>query len=79
VGYRKGNSLRYDIPCHVGPVDAPVAQFPTRAVLLFVLIGLAVRAVWLWVSSPDLRFPDEERFWCEALSVAGGGQVGCGG
>lgn len=53
--------------------------FPLRSVLLVVLVGLAVRVAWAIVGPTGLHFPDENRFWCEALSVAGGGPVGCRG
>ena len=54
------------------------ATFPGSQVIWAVLTATLLRFGWLLVRGPELTFPDEERFWCAALSWANGGQIGCG-
>lgn len=55
------------------------ASFPWARVLCAALTALGVRLLWLHNEGTPLTFPDEKRFWCEALQWAQGGLVGCDG
>ena len=52
--------------------------FPRVPLIGALVAAWGLRAGWLVIRGPELTFPDEERFWCEALSWVNGGPVGCG-
>ena len=52
--------------------------FPAKSVVGISILAIILRGLWLAVSGEDLRFPDEDRFWCEASNFAHGLPIGCG-